>query len=121
MKNKVNPEETSISDTTAGLEDDTTAEVVVPAVPYIGPISKVDAYMADGSYLETGYRINFNTYKQAFSSLFMVHNESVNVWSHCAGALCFVIFGLVIGLTLIMKTFTEIPEYLAPVVDKLEV
>jgi len=121
MKAKVNPEEPSIKDTTAGLEDDTTADVVKPGLPYIGPISKVDAYMANGSYLETGFRINFNTYQQAFSSFFMVHNESVNVWSHCAGALCFVVFGLVIGATLIMKTFTSIPEYLAPVADKLEI
>jgi len=38
----------------------------------------------------TGYRINFNTFPRILRSLFMLHNESVNVWSHLLGVLLFI-------------------------------
>ena len=71
--------------------------------------------MAEGSYMETGFRINFDSYEQAFSSLFILHNESVNVWSHFLGAFCFVLFGLIIATAIFFNTFSYISNYLAPV------
>jgi len=38
----------------------------------------------------TGWRINFNTYGRVFKSLFMIHNETVNVWSHLLASIFFV-------------------------------
>ena len=58
--------------------------------------------MIDNEHVWSGYRIGFNTKRKIVRSLFMVHNESVNVWTHLIGAICF------IGL--ILYTFT----YLAP-------
>ena len=40
--------------------------------------------------IKTGWRINFNTYGRVLKSMFMIHNETVNVWSHFLGSLFFV-------------------------------
>mmetsp|Transcript_31415 Transcript_31415/g.36861 ORF Transcript_31415/g.36861 Transcript_31415/m.36861 type:complete len:164 (-) Transcript_31415:1253-1744(-) len=61
------------------------------AKPYIGNIEDpgVDEFVKDNLYLKTGYRIGFHSYKKAASSIFMLHNESMNIWSHLLGALGF--------------------------------
>ena len=41
--------------------------------------------MADNKFLLTGYRINFTTGKRICKSLFMFHNETINIWSHMIG------------------------------------
>jgi len=46
--------------------------------------------MKDNDKIHKGYRINFNTIRQLFKSLFMIHNESVNIWSHLIPFLVFV-------------------------------
>lgn len=46
--------------------------------------------MIDNEYIQRGYRINFNTKRSLCKSLFMLHNESVNVWSHLIGVGCFI-------------------------------
>ena len=48
--------------------------------------------MIGNKYIETGYRIGYNTYYKAFMSLFELHNETGNVWSHIIGALIFMCF-----------------------------
>jgi len=60
----------------------------------IGSIRQVPKSMLDNEYIHNGYRIGFNTTCEAFKSLFMLHNESVNVWSHLVGVLIFV--GLIV-------------------------
>jgi predicted membrane channel-forming protein YqfA (hemolysin III family) len=48
----------------------------------------------------------------------MVHNESVNVWSHCFGVLFFVIFGLILTLAVLYNRTSEylhVYTFLAPV------
>ena len=37
-------------------------------------------------YIHTGYRTNF-TFKDAFKSVLMVHNETANIWTHILGLL----------------------------------
>lgn len=46
--------------------------------------------MKDNDKIHTGYRINFNSISKLLKSLFMVHNESVNIWSHLVPLLVFV-------------------------------
>lgn len=48
--------------------------------------------MKDNLHITHGYRINFNTPKKIFRSLFMIHNESVNIWSHCLPAMIIIFF-----------------------------
>lgn len=38
-------------------------------------------------HITRGYRINYNTWRASFESLFHCHNETVNVWSHLVGFL----------------------------------
>jgi adiponectin receptor len=52
------------------------------------------AFLVDNEYILRGYRINFNTKKKICRSLFLLHNETVNVWSHIIGV--FVFIGLMI-------------------------
>jgi adiponectin receptor len=58
--------------------------------PFIGAKEDAELYMTRGSDIETGYRVNFRSYRQALSSLFMLHNETVNIWTHFIGSLCFI-------------------------------
>lgn len=72
---------------------------VEPPHPFIGNLDQVPNYMIDNEYIWRGYRIGFNTHSKIIRSLFILHNESVNVWSHLIGAICFVL--------LILYTFTH--------------
>ena len=54
--------------------------------PAIGAFEKAPHYVKDNEHITSGYRLNFNTPRRILRSLFMVHNESVNIWSHCIPA-----------------------------------
>ncbi|XP_066931737.1 progestin and adipoQ receptor family member 3-like [Clytia hemisphaerica] len=41
-------------------------------------------------YIENGYRKNFLHYKQCLKSIFMLTNETVNIWSHLLGSILFI-------------------------------
>jgi predicted membrane channel-forming protein YqfA (hemolysin III family) len=58
---------------------------------YIGELKDCPEFMKDNEYIFRGYRIGFNSKRRILSSLFMIHNESVNVWSHLIGATLFVL------------------------------
>lgn len=48
----------------------------------------------DNAFITTGYRPTSNSYRNSFASIFSVHNESVNIWTHLLGAVGFVGIGL---------------------------
>jgi hypothetical protein len=56
----------------------------------------------------TGYRVNYNDSFKALRSLFQLHNETVNIWSHLLGALLFI--ALLIGLDLQPVTLVTGPS-----------
>jgi adiponectin receptor len=47
------------------------------------------AYLADNSYIRSGYRLHY-TVSECFFSLFELHNETLNVWTHLVGSFIFV-------------------------------
>lgn len=49
-------------------------------------------YLLDNEHIHTGYRIGFNSFTKILRSLFMIHNESVNVWTHLIGVMIFLLF-----------------------------
>ncbi|KAL0585111.1 hypothetical protein ABG067_005007 [Albugo candida] len=53
------------------------------------------AYLADNSYIRSGYRLNY-TVRDCILSLFQLHNETLNVWTHMIGSLIFL--GLIMYL-----------------------
>lgn len=61
--------------------------------PFVGTVKEADKYLQDNEYIIRGYRIGFNSKRTILRSLFMVHNESVNIWSMLIGLLLF--FGLI--------------------------
>ena len=57
-----------------------------PIKATIGDYHTAPEYMKDNLYITHGYRINFHGYRKIVRSMFMIHNESVNIWSHCIPA-----------------------------------
>ncbi|ETS86622.1 hypothetical protein PFICI_00450 [Pestalotiopsis fici W106-1] len=52
------------------------------------------AWRRDNAYILSGYRQSSNSYFGSFKSLFWLHNESVNIWTHLLGCLTFPLVGL---------------------------
>lgn len=71
--------------------------------PYVGHISGYPENMRDNPYITTGYRIGFRGFKGGFKTLFMWHNETVNVWTHFLGKLAAFVF--------IILVFILFPSY----------
>jgi adiponectin receptor len=59
--------------------------------------------MRDNPYITTGYRIGFRGVKAALKTMFMWHNETVNVWSHFLAKLA--------SFVLIFIVFAYCPSY----------
>jgi adiponectin receptor len=53
-------------------------------------------WQQDNHYIHSGYRPASYSYQKSFSSLFYIHNETVNVYSHLIGALLFSISGFLL-------------------------
>jgi hypothetical protein len=70
--------------------------------PTVGKIHDAPDFHRDNEFIHSGYRINFNSKWKIFKSLFVLHNEFVNVWSHILGALFVVI--LIIYTALYIRT-----------------
>ena len=49
---------------------------------YIGTYQQADDYIKDNEFIVTGYRIGYTTICKVLKSLFMCHNETVNIWTH---------------------------------------
>ena len=56
----------------------------------LGNFEDVPKHFQQNVDIKTGYRLNCNTLYKATKSLFILHNESVNIWSHLLGAIFFI-------------------------------
>lgn len=69
--------------------------------PQICRIEKAPKWMVDNRFLLGGYRVGFSSFKSTLKSLFELHNELMNVWTHLVGAIIFLaILVLVTGRSL---------------------
>ena len=81
--------------------------------PITVPITEAPEFMRDNGYIKTGYLVNCNSVTKAVNGIFILHNESVNVWSHVIGAFFVIILifytGIYIGSckTKIINSFNE--------------
>lgn len=66
----------------------------------VDELDDVHKFQQDNEFIIKGYRLYFNTTKKIIRSLFLVHNETVNIWTHLVGALMF----LMIILSFIFST-----------------
>lgn len=55
--------------------------------------SKEAAIKGDNPFIHSGYRAN-KSYKKLLLSIFMIHNETFNIWTHLFGLILF--FGLLV-------------------------
>lgn len=55
------------------------------------------AYLADNSYIRSGYRLNYSV-RDCVLSLFELHNETLNVWTHMVGSFIFLTLMLYLAL-----------------------
>ncbi|KAI1496120.1 hemolysin-III channel protein Izh2 [Biscogniauxia marginata] len=54
---------------------------------------ELPAWRRDNAYIVSGYRPDSNSYAASLRSLFYMHNESVNIWTHVLGAAGFLALG----------------------------
>lgn len=54
---------------------------------------ELDEWRRDNAFIVSGYRRTSNSYRGCFSSLFYLHNESVNIWTHLLGSVLFTTLG----------------------------
>ena len=50
---------------------------------------QIPSYMKDNDYIQTGYRPMMQSHWLAFSSVFRLHNETMNIWTHFVGILIY--------------------------------
>lgn len=62
--------------------------------------------MIDNNHITHGYRINFDNPKKILKSLFMLHNESVNIWSHFLPAILIIILIISFALMIDAEKFS---------------
>ena len=51
--------------------------------------AQLDQWMKDNEYILTGYRRASYSYSRSIKSIFALHNETANIWSHLIGAFLF--------------------------------
>ncbi|ESS67804.1 hypothetical protein TCDM_03525 [Trypanosoma cruzi Dm28c] len=69
----------------------------------------VPEYMKGNPYIFTGYRARYTT-SMCFRSLFALHNETINVWSHGVGLILFGVLSIVVFDALLF-THAEFAHY----------
>jgi len=68
------------------------------------------AWQRDNHYIHSGYRPASASFKRSFASLGYLHNESVNIYSHLAGAVVFSISGAVLYTAIKPRYETAAPS-----------
>ncbi|KRX03856.1 hypothetical protein PPERSA_04651 [Pseudocohnilembus persalinus] len=66
--------------------------------PFLGRIDEAPQYIIDNVYILTGYRINFHSSYMILKSLFMIHNETLNIWTHLIG--CIIAIAMCVDIAL---------------------
>ena len=65
-------------------------------------------WMKDNDYVRSSYRPHLPSYEVCFKSIFRVHNQTTNIWTHLLGSLLFNYIAL-----------NEFPDYLKSSQDKV--
>lgn len=86
--------------------------------PQILPIGEAPDWHVNSHHIVHGYRVNHETNRALIKSVFQVHNETTNIWTHLAGSIVF--------LCLFVYTFryfdplrTEYQKFVS-ILDKVE-
>jgi adiponectin receptor len=66
-------------------------EVGKRVVQYVVDHSHLPHWLLDNEYLISGHRPPMPSFKQCFASIFRLHTETVNIWTHLLGTLFFIV------------------------------
>ena len=69
-------------------------EVGKIVVQYVVDHSHLPDWLLDNEFLISGHRQPMPSVKQCFASIFRLHTETVNIWTHLLGTLFFVVVGV---------------------------
>lgn len=56
----------------------------------LGTYNDLPDFYKDNEYIKKGYLLDCDSIMKALKSLFWLHNESINIWSHLLGAILFI-------------------------------
>ena len=62
-------------------------------LPKISILEETPEWLKD-DYLLKGYRINHHRFVDLLKSLFTLHNETINIWTHLIGGICFIVLAV---------------------------
>eukprot|EP00049_Salpingoeca_infusionum_P026729 m.27569 g.27569 ORF g.27569 m.27569 type:complete len:598 (-) comp8943_c0_seq1:650-2443(-) len=65
--------------------------------PRLRSYEEAPEYVCDNEFIRHGYRPELVTYQRCVDSLFYLHNESGNIYTHLVGAVLFVVFMVYAG------------------------
>ncbi len=83
-------------------------------------------HLQDNEYIRKGYLVNCDSMKKVTKSLFMIHNETVNVWSHLLGAILIIVLVVYTAIFItnykthlsnIKLDFEKLKSYTKPLLD----
>ena len=88
----------------------------------LGSFDEAPKFMQDNEFIKGGYLLNCTSFKKTFKSLFMWHNETINIWSHLLGAIFFfaLIFYTSIFITNYNSQLNEIKKDISKIESKVE-
>ena len=69
-------------------------EVGKMVVQYVVDHTLLPSWLLDNEFLISGHRPPMPSVKECFASIFRLHTETVNIWTHLLGTLFFVIVGI---------------------------
>ena len=80
--------------------------------PYVGDLDdpNLPDYERDNIHLKFGYRIFHNRYSDCVRSIFSIHTETVNIWTHLIAALIFLSLIPYIAISLKPTSLHETPS-----------
>jgi hypothetical protein len=71
------------------LDDDEEQGGTIVVTPTIGPAHALPLWMSASPYIHTGYRLH-HPVAACLASMFQLHNETLNIWSHLAAFMVWV-------------------------------
>ena len=69
-------------------------EVGKRVVQYVVDHSHLPSWLVDNEFLLSGHRPPMPSFKECFASIFRLHTETVNIWTHLIGTLVFIIIAI---------------------------
>jgi adiponectin receptor len=100
MPKKIKLKPTSI-ETTHNHKRASSAPRIQKKDSYVGTFADAPNYLQDNEHIAEGYRIGYNSPTKILKTLFMIHNETVNIWTHLIGTIIvffFIFEGIAYGM-----------------------